>query len=125
MCGVCCKNVNATVLKRRENSHQVGSHNPARGEAKGTRERKGRDGCVVLLGRSHEGSPEAGGTLTMNSHGIEISIAEGGADEKHDWNKVVFFLFFFAFFSFFFLNHVFVVKYKKQHGALAMAETKL
>ena len=26
---------------------------------------------------------------------------------------------------FFFLNHVFVVKDKKQHGALAMAETKL
>jgi len=28
-------------------------------------------------------------------------------------------------FIFIFLNHVFVVKYKKQHGALAMAETKL
>ena len=33
---------------------------------------------------------------------------------------------FFSFsFFFFFLYHVFVVKYKKQHGALAMAETKL
>jgi len=32
--------------------------------------------------------------------------------------------FFFSFF-FFFSSHVFVVKYKKQHGALAMAETKL
>jgi len=29
------------------------------------------------------------------------------------------------FFMFYFLYHVFVVKYKKQHGALAMAETKL
>ena len=29
------------------------------------------------------------------------------------------------FFFLFFLCHVFVVKYKKQHGALAMAETKL
>jgi len=30
-----------------------------------------------------------------------------------------------GFFFLFFLYHVFVVKYKKQHGALAMAETKL
>jgi len=56
----------------------------------------------------------------MISHGVEISIAGGGADEK-DARKFGAFLFFF----FFFLYHVFVVKYKKQHGALAMAETKL
>jgi len=30
-----------------------------------------------------------------------------------------------CFFYFYFLSHVLVVKYKKQHGALAMAETKL
>jgi len=30
-----------------------------------------------------------------------------------------------SFFSFFLLYDEFVVKYKKQHGALAMAETKL
>jgi len=54
------------------------------GEAKDPRERKGRDRCVVLLGRSHQGRPEAEDTLTMNSHGVEISIAGGGADEKDD-----------------------------------------
>jgi len=52
------------------------------GKAKDPRERKGTDGCVVLLGKSHRGRPEAGETLTMISHGVEISIAGGGADEK-------------------------------------------
>ena len=37
---------------------------------------------MTLLGRSHQGSPEAEDTLTMISHGVEISIAGGGADEK-------------------------------------------
>ena len=37
---------------------------------------------MALLGRSHQGSPEAEDTLTMISHGVEISIAGGGADEK-------------------------------------------
>jgi len=58
----------------------------------------------------------------MISHGVEISIAGGGAYEKHEKKQDG--VFFFFLFSFFF-NHVFVVKYKKQHGALAMAETKL
>jgi len=39
---------------------------------------------VALLGRSHQGSPEAEDTLTMISHGVEISIAGGGADEKDE-----------------------------------------
>jgi len=58
----------------------------------------------------------------MISHGVEISIAGGGADEKDEGSEGSFF---FLFFFFFFFNHVFVVKYKKQHGALAMAKTKL
>jgi len=37
---------------------------------------------VALLGRSYHGSPEADDTLTKISHGVEISIAGGGADEK-------------------------------------------
>jgi len=45
------------------------------GEAKDPRERKGTAGCVVLLGRSPQERPEAGDTLTMISHGVEISIA--------------------------------------------------
>jgi len=52
------------------------------GEARDPRERKGRDDCVLLLGRSHQGRAEAVDTLTMISHGVEISIAGGGADEK-------------------------------------------
>jgi len=77
-------NVNATVLKQRQNSDQEESHNATREEAKDPRGRKGRDGYVILLGRSHQGRPEAGDTLTMISHGVEISIARGGADEKDE-----------------------------------------
>jgi len=61
--------------------------NPVGGEARDPRERKGGDGCVALLGRSHQGSPEAEDTLTMISHGVEISIAGGGADEKDEGKK--------------------------------------
>ena len=51
-------------------------------------QREGReDGCVTLLGKSHQGSPEAEDTLTMISHGVDISIAGGGADEKDEENR--------------------------------------
>jgi len=56
--------------------------NPEGGEAKDSGERKGRDGRVTLLGRCHRGRSEAKDTLTMISHGVESSIAGGGADEK-------------------------------------------
>jgi len=86
-------------------------------------QREGReDGCVALLGRSHQGSPEAEDTLTMISHGIEISIAGGGADEKDEGNRGLFFFFFS--FSFFFYVIYSLLRYKKLHGALAMAKTK-
>jgi len=39
---------------------------------------------MALLGRSHQGRPEADDTLTMISHGVEISIAGGGADERDE-----------------------------------------
>jgi len=42
---------------------------------------------------------------------------------KSQGNKGIWAFLFFIFL--FFFIHVFVVKYKKQHGALAMAETKL
>jgi len=57
------------------------------GEARAPRERKGRDGCMLLLGRSHQGRAEAEDTPTMISHGVEISIAGGGADEKDEGNR--------------------------------------
>jgi len=63
-------------------------------------QREGReDGCVALLGRSHQRRPEAEDTLTMISHGVEISIAGGGADEKDEWSEGFFsFSFSFSFF---------------------------
>jgi len=72
--------------------------NPVGGEARDPRERNERDGCVTLLGRSHQGRSEAEDTLTMISHGVEISIAGGGADEKDEGNRSLFFFFFFFFF---------------------------
>jgi len=49
----------------------------------------------------------------MISHGVEISIAGGGADEKDEGNRGLFFLFFFFLFSFF-LYHIFVVKVQER-----------
>ena len=60
------------------------------GEARDPGERKGEGGCIVLLGRSHQGRPEAEDTPTMISHGVEISIAGGGADEKDEENSGLF-----------------------------------
>ena len=57
------------------------------GEVRDPREREGRDECVLLLGRSHQGRAAAVDTLTMISHGVEISIAGGGADEKDEGDR--------------------------------------
>jgi len=79
---------------------------------------------VPLLGRSHQGRAVAVDTLTMISHGVEISIAGGGADEKDEGSEGSFFSFFFLFFLFFFYIIYSLLRYKKSHGALAMAKTK-
>jgi len=71
------------------------------GKATDPRERKGIDGCVVLPGRRHQGRPEAGDTLTMISHGVEISISGCGADEKDKRGRGLFFLSFLFVFLFF------------------------
>jgi len=77
------------------------------GEARDLRERKGRDECVLLLGRSRQGRAAAVDTLTTISHGVEISIAGGGADEKDGEMEGSFFLFFFYFFYFlFFISYI-------------------
>jgi len=57
----------------------------------------------------------------MISHGVEISIAGGGADEKDERSEGSF-----SFFSFFFSFYIiyWLLRYKKSHGALAMAKTK-
>jgi len=66
----------------------------------------------------------------MISHGVEISISGGGADEKDEGNRGLFLFFFsFFFFIFFFLFFFFffiylLLRYKKSHGALAMVKTK-
>jgi len=51
------------------------------GETKDPRETKGRDQCMIPLGRSHQGRPEVEDSLRMIAHGIEISIAGDGANE--------------------------------------------
>ena len=111
-CGVRGRNIKASVNKRGQNQEPRG-----RGGQRPQREERG-DGCVTLLGRSHQGSPEAKDTLTMISHGVEISIAGGGADEKDEGNRGLFFIFFYFYIIYSLL------RYKKSHGALAMAKTK-
>jgi len=64
----------------------------------------------------------------FDSHARRLGLGQSLGELRAKGNKGLFyFFFFFSFFLFFFfvLYHVFVVKYKKQHGALAMAETKL
>jgi len=78
--------------KRRHNEEPRG-----RGGQRPQRE-DGGDGCVTLLGRSHQGRPEAEDTLTMISHGVEILIAGGGGTRKMEGNKGL--CFFFSFFLF-------------------------
>jgi len=56
------------------------------------------DGCVTLLGQSHQGRPEGEDTPTMISQGIEISIDGGGADEKDEGSEGSFSFLFFSFF---------------------------
>jgi len=57
--------------------------------------------------------------LTMNSHGIEISITGCVAEMVRHPNPQPFFFFFFFFY------HAFIVfRYKKLHAALAMERTK-
>ena len=86
------------------------------GEAKDPRDRKGRDGCVVLLGRSHRGTPEAEDTLTIISHGVQISIAGGGAEEKDERKQEASF--------FLFLYHIFVVKVQQIAWIATYGENK-
>jgi len=69
------------VLKRRQDQEPRG-----RGGQRPQREER-EDGCVLLLGRSQQGRAEAVDTLTMISHGVEISIAGGGADEKDELGR--------------------------------------
>jgi len=53
----------------------------------------------------------------MISHAVEISIARGGADEKDEGSEG-------SFFFFYFYIIYSLLRYKKSHGALAMAKTK-
>jgi len=59
--------------------------------------------------------------LTMNSHGVEISIAGCVVEMARDPNPMSFF---FLFFSFFFYHAFIVSRYKKLRAALAMEKTK-
>jgi len=56
----------------------------------------------------------------MISHGVEISIPEGGADEKDGEMEG----FFFSFFFFLFLYHIFVVKVQEIAWSASYGENK-
>jgi len=62
----------------------------------------------------------------MTSHGVEISIAGGRADEKDGAREGSFFifLFFFIFFYFFYLYHIFVVKVQEIAWSASYGENK-
>jgi len=59
----------------------------------------------------------------MISHGVEISIAGGAADEKDEDTCVGIFIFYFLFLFLFFIFIIMysLLKYKKPRGVLAMA----
>jgi len=93
--------------------------NPVGGEAKDPRDRKGTDGYVGLLGRSHQERPEAKDTLTMISHGVEISIAE--VERTRKMKEIG------GFFSscfLFFLYHIFGVKVQEITWSGSYGENK-
>jgi len=58
--------------------------------------------------------------LTMNTHGVEFSIARGVEEIVRDPNPMPSFFFFF----FFFFKAFIVSRYKKLRAALAMERTK-
>jgi len=99
-CGVKGRNINASLLNEDERN-QKGIHNPQEGRPKaresGRRCRRDRP----LSSCHRRGRSEAEDTLMMIFHGLEISIAGGGADEKDEGNRGLFFFSFF--FPFFFL----------------------
>ena len=109
---------------RRKHAHEDRVKNPVRGEAKDPRERKGRDGCVAPIGRSHQGGPEGEDTLTTIFHGVEISIAGGGADEKDEENRGLFLFFIFILFYVYFLYDIFVVKVQEIAWSASYGENK-
>ena len=62
--------------------NQKGIHNPREGRPKAPEIVKGSRRDRPPSSCDGRGRSEAEGTLTMISHGVEISIAGGGADEK-------------------------------------------
>jgi len=64
--------------------NQKGIHNPREGRPKAPEEVKGRRRDKPPSSCHRRGKSEAEDALTMISHGVEISIAGGGADEKDE-----------------------------------------
>ena len=114
-CGVKGRSINASAKEQRQNREPRG-----RGGQRPQREER-EDGCVTLLGRSHQGRSEAVDTLRMISHGVEISIAGGGAEEKDEGNRGLFFYFLFFIL---FLYHIFVVKVQEIAWSASYGENK-
>jgi len=62
--------------------NQKGIHNPLEGRPKAPEKVRRRRRDKFWSSCHGRGRSEAEDTLTMISHGVEISIAGGGADEK-------------------------------------------
>jgi len=102
---------------------QKGIHNPGEPRPKAPERGRRRRRDKSPSSCHGQGRSEVEDTLTMISHCVEISIAGGGADEKDEGNRGVLFSLFFSFFLFFIIEYL-LLRFKKLHGALAMAETK-
>jgi len=64
--------------------NQKGVHNPREKRPKASEKVKGRRRDKPRSSCHGRGRSEAEDTFTMISHGVEISIAGGGADEKDE-----------------------------------------
>jgi len=76
-----------SVLNEDERNQQ-GIHDPREVRPKAPEKVKGRRRDKPQRSCHGPGRSEAENTLTMISHGVEISIAGGGADEKDEGNRV-------------------------------------
>jgi len=67
--------------------NQKGIHNPREGRPKAPERGRRRRRDKPPSSCHGRGRSEAEDTLTMISHGVEISITGGGADEKDEGNR--------------------------------------
>jgi len=96
-----------SVLNEDERN-QEGIHNPREKRPEAPERVKGCRRDNPPSSHHGRGRSEADDTLTMISHGVEISITGGRADEKDEGNKgaFLFFYFFYLFLFFIFISYI-------------------